>query len=166
MQSNRAESRTLNSPILCTSRGSKQLRSPMAYSFLITCSLRNIDSLESYFRSCLSTYCTYRAISKLILARESYFNVIIFEIHDGSKKHSNVSIQLLKQLPNLLRRIMAASFPPGNANLFGESIVIHFSARVGVPEVIALSSCVLAFSRPRVRDVTCPRKQVAIQAGD
>lgn len=61
---------------------------------------------------------------------------------------------------------MAAGFPLGNANLFGESIVIHFSARVGVPEVIALSSCILAFSRPRVRDVTCPRKQVAIQAGD
>lgn len=55
---------------------------------------------------------------------------------------------------------------PDSANLFRENIVIHFSARVGVPEVIALSSCVLGFSRPRVRDVTYPRKQVAIQAGD
>jgi len=62
---------------------------------------------------------------------------------------------------------MAASFPPTTRiSLFRVSLVIHFSARVGVPGVIALGSCVLGFSRPRVRNVTCPRKQVSIQARD
>lgn len=51
------------------------------------------------------------------------------------------------------------------ANLFRDSLGIHFSAHVGgVAQVIALGSSVLGFSRPRVRDVTCPRKQVPIQA--
>lgn len=79
---------------------------------------------------------------------------------------TNDFTQLETAFVNSLCKIMVASFPPTAQILFRESLAIHFSARVGVPEVIALGSCVLGFSRPRVRDVTCPRKQVPIQARD
>lgn len=52
------------------------------------------------------------------------------------------------------------------ANLLTNSLDIYFSVHVDAEQVIALGSSILGFSRPRVRDVTCSRKQVPIEAKD